>query len=218
MVKYSVMVNGKRFDVEVEELSSNRFRVVVNGKEEEIELFEERRAAETKEKVEAPVSAGKAEGGEVKAEMSGSVVRILVKEGEAVKKGQPVLILEAMKMENEVVSPADGIVESIEVREGDKVQAGDVLIRIRAEGGGSSAEKPKAVEGDGTQVKAEMAGTIVKIVKKEGEAVKSGEAVVILEAMKMENEISSPVDGVVSKVYVKEGDKVQAGDVLFSVS
>ncbi|WP_456478909.1 biotin/lipoyl-containing protein [Geoglobus ahangari] len=218
MVRYSVMVNGKRFDVEVEELSSNRFRVVVNGKEEEIELFEERRAVETKEKAEAPVSAGKAEGGEVKAEMSGSVVRILVKEGEAVKKGQPVLILEAMKMENEVVSPADGIVESIEVREGDKVQAGDVLIRIRAEGGGSSAEKPKAVEGDGTQVKAEMAGTIVRIVKKEGEAVKSGEAVVILEAMKMENEISSPVDGVVSKVYVKEGDKVQAGDVLFSVS
>ncbi|AKG91128.1 Pyruvate carboxylase [Geoglobus ahangari] len=218
MVRYSVIVNGKRFDVEVEELSSNRFKVVVNGKEEEIELFEERRAVEAKEKVEAPVSAGKAEGGEVKAEMSGSVVRILVKEGEAVKKGQPVLILEAMKMENEVVSPADGIVESIEVREGDKVQAGDVLIRIRAEGGGSPAEKPKAVEGDGTQVKAEMAGTIVRIVKKEGEAVKSGEAVVILEAMKMENEISSPVDGVVSKVYVKEGDKVQAGDVLFSVS
>ncbi len=218
MVKYSVVVNGKRFDVEVEELSSGRFRVVVNGKEEEIELFEERKVAGANEKVETQVSKGKAEGGEVKAEMSGSVVRILVKEGDAVKKGQPVLILEAMKMENEVVSPFDGVVESVEIGEGDRVQAGDVLIRIRAEGESASAGESKAVEGDGTHVKAEMAGTIVRIVKKEGEAVKSGEAVVILEAMKMENEISSPVDGVVSKVYVREGDRVQAGDVLFSVS
>ncbi|WP_456368663.1 biotin/lipoyl-containing protein [Geoglobus sp.] len=218
MVRYSVVVNGRRFDVEVEELSSGRFRVVVNGKEEEIELFEERKVAGAKEKVETQVSSGKAEGGEVKAEMSGSVVRILVKEGDAVKKGQPVLILEAMKMENEVVSPFDGVVESVEIGEGDKVQAGDVLLRIRAEGESASAGQSKAVEGDGTHVKAEMAGTIVRIVKKEGEAVRSGEAVVILEAMKMENEISSPVDGVVSKVYVREGDRVQAGDVLFSVS
>ena len=218
MVRYSVVVNGKRFDVEVEELSSGRFRVVVNGKEEEIELFEERKVAGANEKVETRVSKGKAEGGEVKAEMSGSVVRILVKEGDAVKKGQPVLILEAMKMENEVVSPFDGVVESVEIGEGNKVQAGDVLIRIRAEGESASAGESKAVEGDGTHVKAEMAGTIVRIVKKEGEAVRSGEAVVILEAMKMENEIASPVDGVVSKVYVREGDRVQAGDVLFSVS
>lgn len=218
MVKYTVAVNNQRFEVKVEELSANRFRVIVNGKEEVIELFEEGKVALKESRTETP-AAQKVAGGEVRAEMSGSIVRILVKEGEAVRRGQPVLILEAMKMENEVVSPADGVVKSIEVIEGDRVQAGDVLIRIRSEeGSGADKGKSESVKGDGTHVKAEMAGTIVRVLKKEGEQVRKGEAVVILEAMKMENEITSPVDGTISKIFVNEGDKVQSGDFLFSVS
>ena len=63
-----------------------------------------------------------------------------------------------------------------------------------------------------------MSGTIVRILKKEGDAVSKGEPVLILEAMKMENEIVSPYDGVISKIAVKEGDKVQAGEVLAVIS
>ncbi|WP_457591522.1 biotin/lipoyl-containing protein [Geoglobus sp.] len=217
MVKYTVAVNNRRFEVEVEELSANRFRVIVNGKEEVIELFEERRTVKTGEDTQVQ-TAQKATGGEVRAEMSGSIVRILVKEGDAVRKGQPLLILEAMKMENEIVSPFDGTVESIEVGEGDKVQAGDVLVRINTGDVSDGSEGSAVAEGEGTHVKAEMAGTIVKILKKEGEAVKKGETVIVLEAMKMENEIASPADGRIAKVFVSEGDKVQAGDPLFSVS
>ena len=122
-----------------------------------------------------------------------------------------------MKMENEVVSPFDGVVESVEVTEGAKVQAGDVLIRFKAEEveAAEVAEKPT---GEGKEIKAEMSGTIVRILKKEGDTVSKGEPVLVLEAMKMENEIVSPYDGVISKIAVKEGDKVQAGEVLAVIS
>ena len=220
MVKYSVVVNNIKYEVDVEEITPNKFKVSVNGKEEIIEMFEERAkiVSETTAvpAAKAPVKT-EAAGKEIKAEMSGTIVRVLVKPGDVVKKGQPVLVLEAMKMENEVVSPFDGVVESVEVTEGAKVQAGDVLIRFKAEEveAAEVAEKPT---GEGKEIKAEMSGTIVRILKKEGDTVSKGEPVLVLEAMKMENEIVSPYDGVISKIAVKEGDKVQAGEVLAVIS
>ncbi len=220
MVKYSVVVNNIKYEVDVEEIAPNKFKVSVNGKEEIIEMFEERAkiVSETTAvpAAKAPVKT-EAAGKEIKAEMSGTIVRVLVKPGDVVKKGQPVLVLEAMKMENEVVSPFDGVVESVEVTEGAKVQAGDVLIRFKAEEveAAEVAEKPT---GEGKEIKAEMSGTIVRILKKEGDTVSKGEPVLVLEAMKMENEIVSPYDGVISKIAVKEGDKVQAGEVLAVIS
>ncbi|MBR1747999.1 MAG: acetyl-CoA carboxylase biotin carboxyl carrier protein subunit [Clostridia bacterium] len=72
-------------------------------------------------------------------------------------------------------------------------------------------EAPKAV-GSGTPMTAPMPGTVLKI-KANGRAVKKGEAVLVLEAMKMENEIAAPADGMVS-VCVAEGAKVNSGDIL----
>jgi len=219
MVKYTVIVNNTKYEVDVEEVAPNRFKVNVNGKEEIIEMFEERaKVVRETTAVSAPVKAPvkEAVGKELKAEMSGTVVKVLVKPGDVVKRGQPVLVLEAMKMENEVASPFDGVVESVEVTEGSKVQAGDVLIRFKSEEV-KEEEKPKPT-GEGKEIKAEMSGTIVRILKKEGDKVSKGEPVLVLEAMKMENEIVSPYDGVISKIAVKEGDKVQAGDVLAVIS
>ena len=66
-------------------------------------------------------------------------------------------------------------------------------------------------------VKTSMPGRIVKVFVQEGEKVKEGQAVLILEAMKMQNEIKSPQSGVVTKINLKAGDSVGAGSLLFSV-
>jgi biotin carboxyl carrier protein len=68
------------------------------------------------------------------AAMPGRVLRVLVAPGESVTQGQPLLVLEAMKMENEVKSPRDGVVASVEAAAGQAVSAGDVLVRFEAGG------------------------------------------------------------------------------------
>ena len=71
-------------------------------------------------------------GGILKAMMPGRVVRLLVKTGETVRRGQSLLILEAMKMENEILSPVDGVVDGLFVEAGQTVEGGAELIHITA--------------------------------------------------------------------------------------
>ncbi|MFQ6070140.1 MAG: biotin/lipoyl-containing protein [Candidatus Aminicenantales bacterium] len=66
-------------------------------------------------------------------------------------------------------------------------------------------------------VKSSMPGRIIKILVKKGDKVKEGQAVLILEAMKMENEIKTPQSGVVTRLDFKPGDYVETGNILFSV-
>jgi glutaconyl-CoA decarboxylase len=63
-----------------------------------------------------------------------------------------------------------------------------------------------------------MPGKIWKLNVKEGDSVSEGQLVLILEAMKMENEIFSPVSGTVSKIHCKEGDSVNTGDALVEIA
>ena len=69
-------------------------------------------------------------GGTVKAAMPGRIVRILVAEGDTVEKGAGLLILEAMKMENEMTSPRDGVVRSLLVQQGQTVEGGTELVIV----------------------------------------------------------------------------------------
>jgi biotin carboxyl carrier protein len=62
--------------------------------------------------------------------MPGTISKILVKEGQSVKKGEVLAILEAMKMENEIVSPKDGVVSSIDVSQGQNVNLNDSILKI----------------------------------------------------------------------------------------
>jgi len=71
------------------------------------------------------------EGGRLTAPMPGKVVRFAVQPGEAVKRGQPLAVLEAMKMEHTIAAPADGVVEALLYAPGDQVAEGADLLRMR---------------------------------------------------------------------------------------
>jgi biotin carboxyl carrier protein len=67
------------------------------------------------------------------------------------------------------------------------------------------------------EIKAPMPGLIIKIKKNIGESINQGESILILEAMKMENDLKAPVSGVVKDISVAEGNAVEKGDILFSI-
>ena len=84
-------------------------------------------AVQTPKPLAAPASAGETQ---LTSPLPGTVLKILTSRGQSVKKGEPLLIVEAMKMENEVSAPADGVVASINVNVGSPVNPGDVLLTI----------------------------------------------------------------------------------------
>ncbi len=79
------------------------------------------------------------------------------------------------------------------------------------------AAKPAAAPAGGTQVKAPMPGTILDVKVQEGQSVKKGQVLVILEAMKMENEIQAPCDGKVAGLAVRKGDSVETQALICSI-
>ena len=80
-----------------------------------------------------------------------------------------------------------------------------------------AAPKNTSAEGD-TKVACPMPGTILKVNVKEGQTVKKGETLCVLEAMKMENEIFAPCDATIATVNVAQGADAKAGDILFTLS
>jgi biotin carboxyl carrier protein len=72
---------------------------------------------------------------EVRPPMPGRVIRVLVQPGVAVRRGSPLVVLEAMKMHNEIPSPVSGIVREVRVKEGDAVTVADVLVRMGRDAG-----------------------------------------------------------------------------------
>ena len=82
----------------------------------------------------------------------------------------------------------------------------------------ASAPAASAPVGNGEKVTSPLPGTVLKVVSKQGAAVKSGDVLCVIEGMKMENEILAPCDGTVSTASVSEGASVNAGDLLFVIS
>lgn len=104
-----------------------KYRVNVNGNAYEVEIEEITGTASTAPS--APTVP--AEGEVISAPMPGNILAVNVKAGDAVKKGQVLMILEAMKMENEIVCPRDGTVVSVSVSKGAAVETGAALCTIR---------------------------------------------------------------------------------------
>lgn len=68
--------------------------------------------------------------GELKTQMPGKIIKVMVNEGDPVEKGQTLIILEAMKMENEIKSGMDGTVKTIHVKEGDALEQGILMMEV----------------------------------------------------------------------------------------
>ena len=133
MRKFMINVNGNSYDVEVEELTPGAERtapvaVTKVGPVAQVVPSAPKAAPTPKEeKKEVVVSQGQEV---VEAPMPGSIWKIVANEGDAVKAGDVLLILEAMKMENEILAPRDGIVASINTTPGASVNTGDKLVVI----------------------------------------------------------------------------------------
>ena len=124
MKNYTITVNGNVYDVTVEEGAA--------GAATSAPKAAAPKAAAPK--AVAPKAAPKAAAGQgsvkVNSPMPGKILSVKASVGQAVKKGEVLMILEAMKMENEVVAPEDGTVASIDVAAGDSVEAGVVLATL----------------------------------------------------------------------------------------
>ena len=181
-------------------------------------------------------------GGTIVSPMPGTVIRYLVEEGQEVKAGEAVVLIETMKMENSLPSPVDGKVVSLPCQPGQAVGKGEVLVEIEGATQVSTPApapaptpaappppRPAATpaplppvsaapaggnSGEGTAIVAPMPGTVIRNLVEEGAEVKAGEAVILIETMKMENSLPAPVDGKVLSLPCNAGQVVSKGEVL----
>ncbi len=123
--KYSVLLDRRSFDVTVDG-NGEKLDLVVNGHAWHVGVEDERERS-TRD------LGGRhgASGGTVEAVMPGIVRRVRVKPGDTVEQGQPLLILEAMKMENEISAETAGVVEKVLVADGQTVESGQALVVLR---------------------------------------------------------------------------------------
>lgn len=121
MKNLRITVNGIAYDVQVEELSGDAVASAPSAPAA---------PAPAKSAAPAPKKAAVGAGEKVAAPMPGTIVSVKVSDGQAVKKGDVLVVLEAMKMENEIKAPADGTVTSVAVSKGESVDTGATLVTI----------------------------------------------------------------------------------------
>ena len=141
MKEFSFKINGAEYKCAVEEIEAGKTNVTVNGKTYEVETAKPAapkvaapKPAAAAPKAEAPKAEAKpaapiaGDGIKVKSPLPGSVIKVQVSEGQAVKKGDTLLTLESMKMENPILAEQDCTVKQILVSAGQNVMQDDVLI------------------------------------------------------------------------------------------
>ena len=121
---YSLLVGSRQFEGSVDEREDGRFDVHVGTSAYDVQVVDERRKLLS--------GAARAAGGtqELRAQMPGKIVKVLVSEGDAVERGQSLVIIEAMKMENEMRSEVEGVVSRVAVAEGETVETDALLVVV----------------------------------------------------------------------------------------
>ena len=265
MKKFKFSIDNNPFEVNVTELENGQIDVEVNGSNYIVTIDREgTKAANAPAPKAAPVAAPKAAAPAaapkaaapaapapatsgavktVKSALPGSVTKLVMEVGQAVKKGDTVMMIEAMKMENEIKAECDGTIAKFHVAAGQSVMADDKLFDIAVSGApvaaapvaaapvAAPAPKPAAAPapkaepaaapaagGPAKALKSPLPGSITKILVTPGQAVKKGETLLMMEAMKMENEIKAEKDGVVAEINVTVGQNVMNDDVLLTIA
>lgn len=241
MKKFKFVIDGHKYEVSVNEIENNVAELEVNGTPFTVEIEKEEKV--TTRPVAKPAAATSAPAaapatGSVKfiaSPLPGSIVRVLVEAGQSVKKGDVLLTMESMKMENNISAEADGVVKSILVTPGQNVMQDDKLIEFAVAAAAQPAApapkpqpaaqpqpaapapkpqpKPAAPAG-GYKVVSPLPGSVVKVAVAVGADVKKGDVLLTLESMKMENNILAEKDGKVTAIMVSAGQSVMQDDVL----
>ncbi|MGD1832996.1 MAG: biotin/lipoyl-containing protein [Sphaerochaetaceae bacterium] len=211
---YTVKVNNSSYAVQLK-----GDKAIVNGVSYDISVTD----GIASPAAAAPAPAAATAAVEVKAPMPGLILRTNVSVGDTVKENDVLMVMEAMKMENEIFAPVSGTVSEIKVKQGDQKSADEVLLVISSAAAAPAPSAPAATPSaapsaapaaGATEVKAPMPGLVLRIDAKEGDTVEQNGLILVMEAMKMENEIFAPVSGVIKKILVKQGDQLMADDVL----
>lgn len=248
MKKFKFTIAGQPYDTTVNEIEPNVCEVTVNGTVFQVEIEKQETvkkkpvvaprpaatgAATTAAKpAAAPASAGTTV---VKSPLPGSIVKVMVQAGQEIKKGDTLLTMESMKMENVIASEVTGKVKSVLVQPGQNVMQDDKLVEIEVATAAAPAPQaapaapkaapapapapapkatPAAAPAGGTKVTSPLPGSVIKVLVSEGQAVKKGDTLLTLESMKMENAIMAECDGTVSKIAVTAGQNVMQDDLL----
>ena len=233
-----IMVNGQPYEVETEEklhamptqkavVSRPQVQVAAPVQNAQIAYVAPVQAAPAAApKAAAPAVAGGS--AKISAPLPGTITEVKCSVGQKVKAGDTVIILEAMKMQNNIEAECDGVIQQVLVSKGDSVLEGSPMVVIAAEGAPAAAPAAAPVAaapvaapapapaagGAGKQVTAPLPGTITDIKCTVGQQVNAGDTVVILEAMKMQNNIEAETAGVVKEILVGKGDAVMEGAPL----
>jgi biotin carboxyl carrier protein len=126
-MKYIIKLNNKEFEVEVEQGIAN----IVSTKD--IVSVPQPVAVSSTVQADVPVAAKiqVGDGTAVKAPMPGVILNVKISAGQQVKKGDSLLVFEAMKMENDIAAPFNGVITSVAVTKGGQINTGDILLTIK---------------------------------------------------------------------------------------
>jgi glutaconyl-CoA/methylmalonyl-CoA decarboxylase subunit gamma len=138
MKNFKFTISGNTYEVEIKNFEGNLANIEVNGTPYAVEVHREVRKTKTPTLVRAEVPftggkierRGKGDPVPVIAPLPGTIMEIFIKPGDMVKKGHLLMIMEAMKMENRILSEKEGIVESVKVSPGSNVLQGDILVEL----------------------------------------------------------------------------------------
>lgn len=140
MKKFKFTISGNEYEVEIKNFEDDVAKIEVNGTKYEVEVHQEVKASKTPTLVRTQVPVDRKDSKikktvssrayTLKAPLPGNIFKILKQVGDDVKKGDTIMIMEAMKMENNIQSEKDGKITNIKVKEGDAVLQNDVLAEI----------------------------------------------------------------------------------------
>jgi len=237
MKKFKFIINGSDYEVSVNEVEKNIAEIEVNGTPFTVEIEKQekpsilslnRKPAGKVAPIATPIRSVVASA--IKAPLPGSIMKVLVVVGQTVKRGDLLLTMESMKMENNIVAEHNGIIKNIHVQVAQTVMQDDVLIDFESTVEAStptpvavktevSTPAPKAAQipTAAKTIKSPLPGSVLKIMVKVNQSVKRGDILMTLESMKMENNILADKNGIIKMIHVQQGQSVMQDDALFDI-